>query len=184
MRSYYSPHWIFSLLSPSLFHLSIVFLDKNAFRRAPHFRQRIFIVNRFLPSRSFQSSLSPLPLLLCLFIVLWNSARRHFYRFPSLPVDFHLSKLHWFMAMLPRLFHRFETSSIVVYPYRRAQLHHAAKIRWNGFRNDRFFFFFSSEKYLTRHFFFTKMSLEVVKYIVFHNWWWLGTFNNLRNVIF
>lgn len=61
MRSYYSPHWIFSLLSPSLFHLSIVLLDKNAFRRAPHFRQRIFIVNRFLPSRSFQSSLSPLP---------------------------------------------------------------------------------------------------------------------------
>lgn len=61
MRSYYSPHWIFSLLSPSLFHLSIVLLDKNAFRRAPHFRQRIFIVNRFLPSRSFQSSLSPSP---------------------------------------------------------------------------------------------------------------------------
>lgn len=29
MRSYYSPHWIFSLLSPSLFHLSIVLLDKK-----------------------------------------------------------------------------------------------------------------------------------------------------------
>lgn len=99
--------------SLSLSFLPIVFLDKNAFRRAPHFRQRIFIVNRFLPSRSFQPSA-------CL--------SSYGTRFAAIFIDFprrfsfvQNSIPGWFTAT--RLFRLDSSIVISLYPCRAAQLH-------------------------------------------------------------